>query len=58
MTEKLKSLHQRLLAAQRQLISATAECLSVPSDNTLRKIADFEVAIGAVEAMIEDGRRS
>ncbi|MDQ0511690.1 hypothetical protein [Ancylobacter amanitiformis] len=54
MHEKLQSLRVRLLSAQRELIKAAAEAGTIPSDNMMRKIADMEVTIGALEAMIED----
>ncbi|MBB3769692.1 hypothetical protein FHS55_000278 [Angulomicrobium tetraedrale] len=54
MHEKLQSLRVRLLSAQRDLIKAAAEAGTIPSDNMMRKIADMEVTIGALEAMIED----
>lgn len=54
MIRKLQSLRTRLLVAQRELIKASAEAGTIPSDNALRKIADLEVTIGAVEAMIDD----
>lgn len=57
MTEKLEALRARLLAAQRALITAAAEADTVPSDNMLRKIADMEVTLGAIEAMIDEERR-
>jgi hypothetical protein len=57
MTEKLNTLRARLLAAQRVLILAAADADTVPSDNALRKIADLEVTIGAVETMIDDQRK-
>lgn len=53
MTAKLTALRARLLQAQRELIASAANADTVPSDNALRKIADLEVAIGAVENMIE-----
>ncbi|MDF2809884.1 MAG: hypothetical protein K0S56_915 [Microvirga sp.] len=58
MTEKLDALRARLLAAQRELIKAAAEAGTAPSDNALRKIADLEVTIGAVETMIDEERKS
>lgn len=57
MTEKLEALRARLLAAQRELITAAANAGTIPSDNALRKIADLEVTIGAIEAMIDDQRK-
>ena len=58
MVTKLKALRDRLLSAQRELIKAAAESSALPSDNMLRKIADIEVTIGAVETMIEDQQKS
>ncbi|TCK28549.1 hypothetical protein EV667_2556 [Ancylobacter aquaticus] len=57
MTEKLEALRSRLLAAQRELIVAAAEAGAVPPDNALRKIADMEVALAAIEAMIDEARQ-
>lgn len=57
MTEKLEALRGRLLSAQRELIKAAAEAGTIPSDNALRKIADLEVTIGAVETMIDEDRK-
>ncbi|GLK82994.1 MULTISPECIES: hypothetical protein [Ancylobacter] len=54
MIEKLIALRTRLLTAQRDLIRVAAEAGTHPSDNALRKIADIEVTIGAIEAMMED----
>lgn len=54
MTEKLESLRARLLAAQRALIKAAADAGTIPSDNMLRKIADMEVTLGAIETMIDE----
>ncbi len=53
MRTKLAELRDRLLQAQHELIRSAAEAGTIPSDNALRKIADLEVAIGAVEAMLE-----
>ena len=53
MKQKLDALRARLVQAQRSLILAAAETDAIPSDNALRKIADLEVAIGAVETMLE-----
>ncbi|MFD2030678.1 hypothetical protein ACFSKM_11015 [Ancylobacter dichloromethanicus] len=39
---------------QRELISLAADIDSLPSDKTIQKIANLEVAIGAVESMIDD----
>jgi hypothetical protein len=54
MTEKLEALSARLLAAQREIITAAASAGAIPSDNALRKIADLEVTIGAIEAVIDE----
>jgi hypothetical protein len=54
MTVKLKTLRNRLLAEQRDLISIAAEINSLPSDKTIQKIANLEVAIGAVESMLDE----
>lgn len=58
MTIKLQELRLKLLAAQRSLIQAAADAGTIPSDNTLRKIADMEVTIGALETMIEEQANS
>lgn len=57
MISKLEALRARLLASQRELIMTAAETGAVPSDNTLRKIADIEVTIGAIETLIDDQRK-
>lgn len=54
MKEKLEALRSRLLSAQRELIKAAAEAGTIPSDNMLRKIADMEVAVGAIETMLDE----
>ncbi|WP_018390740.1 hypothetical protein [Ancylobacter sp. FA202] len=54
MTLKLKTLRNRLLAEQRDLISIAAEINALPSDKTIQKIASLEVAIGAVESMLDE----
>ncbi|MDF2621315.1 MAG: hypothetical protein K0S00_3974 [Xanthobacteraceae bacterium] len=54
MTAKLNALRARLLAAQREILIAAANAGTIPSDNALRKIADLEVTIGAVETMIDE----
>jgi len=48
------ALLERMKAAQADLLNAAAKSGSLPSDNTLRKIADLEVAIGALEHFIDD----
>lgn len=46
---------ERLKAAQKELLDSSAEAGGLPSDKTLSKIADLEIAIGAFEAAIEGG---
>ena len=41
-------------AAQAELLNAAAKAGALPSDNALRKIADLEVAIGALEHLLEE----
>ncbi|MFC3693492.1 hypothetical protein [Chenggangzhangella methanolivorans] len=47
------ALLERMKTAQAELLNAAAKAGALPSDNALRKIADLEVAIGALEHMIE-----
>lgn len=51
---KLKTLRNRLLTEQRDLITRAAEIDALPSDKTLQKIATLEVAIGAVESLLDE----
>lgn len=52
------ALLERMKAAQIELLSAAAKAKTLPSDGALRKIADLEVAIGALEHLLEaDGDR-
>ncbi|WP_371345963.1 hypothetical protein [Ancylobacter sp. IITR112] len=51
---KLKTLRNRLLAEQRELITRAADIDALPSDKTLQKIATLEVAIGAVESLMDE----
>lgn len=53
MKNELQTLLDRLEDAQRDMIVQAARTAALPSDNTLRKIADLEVAIGAVAALME-----
>lgn len=53
MKNELQALLDRLEDAQREMIQQAARTAALPSDNTLRKIADLEVAIGAVSALLE-----
>lgn len=47
------ALLERMKAAQAALLNAAAKAGALPSDNALRKIADLEVAIGALEHLLE-----
>lgn len=49
-----QALLDRMKAAQRDLLSAAAKANTLPSDGALRKIADLEVAIGAVEHLLDE----
>lgn len=51
---KLKTLRNRLLTEQRDLITRAADIDALPSDKTLQKIATLEVAIGAVESLLDE----
>jgi len=55
-SSQLENLRKLLLSAQREIISAAALSGVMPSDNALRKIADLEVTIGAVETMLDEKR--
>jgi hypothetical protein len=50
---KLSAFRSRLIEAQTELLLRAAEAPGLPSSNELRKIADVESAIGAVEALLE-----
>lgn len=54
MQKKLRALHARLQKAQRDLLIRSAETHALPPDGVLRKIADLECAIGAIELMLEE----
>ncbi|GBD48135.1 hypothetical protein [Methylopila sp. Yamaguchi] len=51
--DDFEALLERLQTAQSELLTAAAKAGGLPSENALRKIADLEVAIGAVEGVIE-----
>ncbi|MFC7052721.1 hypothetical protein ACFQI3_08485 [Hansschlegelia quercus] len=53
--EDYKSLLDRLKAAQLEQFAAAASAKTLPSDGAMRKIADLEIAIGALEHLIDDG---
>lgn len=50
-----KALLERMKTAQIELFAAVASAQTLPSDGALRKIADLEIAIGALEHLIDDG---
>ena len=52
--DEYEALLERLKAAQFALLTAAAKSGTLPSDGALRKIADLEVAIGAVEHLLDD----
>ena len=52
--EDLRALLKRLKDNQRQLLMQAAESGMLPTDGAIRKIADLENAIGAVELFIEE----
>jgi hypothetical protein len=54
MQEKLRALHTRLHTAQRDLIIHSAEADALPSHGALRKIADLECAMSAVELLLQE----
>ena len=54
----LKSLLDRLKQAQHALIDEAARQSGLPSAATIRKIAEFENAIAAVLALIEERQGS
>lgn len=49
-----EALLDRMKTAQRELLATAARARTLPSDGALRKIADLEVAIGALEHLIDD----
>ena len=57
--DKLDALLDRLKDRQRDLIMEAAQYDTMPADSTLRRIAELENAIAAVEAVAneERGRR-
>ncbi|KQO75206.1 MULTISPECIES: hypothetical protein [unclassified Methylobacterium] len=50
----LESLLDRLKDAQRTLITEAAKIEMLPPDSVLRRVADLENTIAAVEALIEE----
>ncbi|TXM66903.1 hypothetical protein FV226_22765 [Methylobacterium sp. WL12] len=57
--DKLEALLDRLKARQRDLIMEAAQYDTMPADSTLKRIAELENVIAAVEAVAheERGRR-
>ncbi|MCJ2080893.1 hypothetical protein [Methylobacterium sp. J-090] len=54
----LETLLDRLKNAQRDLILDAAKVAMVPPDSMLRRIADLENSIAAVEALIDEQRHA
>jgi hypothetical protein len=54
----LNKLLERLASAQRDLILQAAEVDMLPSDGAIKRIAELENAIAAVEALIHDEHSS
>ncbi len=55
--ETLVRLLDRLKARQRDLIMEAAQYDTMPADSTLKRIAELENAIAAVEAVADEERR-
>jgi len=51
---ELQALSSRLKDAQRRILDQAAEASAMPADGTLRKLADLEGAINAVDLLIEE----
>ncbi|SFH06944.1 hypothetical protein [Methylobacterium gossipiicola] len=54
----LETLLDRLKKAQRDLILDAAKVAMLPPDSMLRRIADLENTIAAVEALIDEQRHA
>jgi hypothetical protein len=52
--QELMTLLDRLRTSQRELIFSAAKAKAAPSENTVRKVADLETMILAVEHTIEE----
>jgi hypothetical protein len=52
--EDLSALLDRLKKSQRDLISSAARARVMPSDGTIRKVAELENAIAGVEAVLHE----
>ena len=55
--QKLKQLAKLLTDEQRRLLEHAADAGCLPSDNALRKIADLELTIAAVEHALDGEER-
>jgi hypothetical protein len=55
--DKLEALLDRLKARQRDLIMEAAQYDTMPADSTLKRIAELENVIAAVEAVADEERR-
>ncbi|TXN29601.1 hypothetical protein FV232_24980 [Methylobacterium sp. WL30] len=55
--ETLARLLDRLKARQRDLIMEAAQYDTMPADSTLKRIAELENVIAAVEAVADEERR-
>ena len=54
--DKLEALLDRLKARQRDLIMEAAQYDTMPADSTLKRIAELENVIAAVEAVADEER--
>ena len=54
--DKLEALLDRLQTRQRDLITEAAQYDTMPADSTLKRIAELENAIAAVEAVADEER--
>lgn len=55
--DKLEDLLDRLKTQQRDLIMEAAQYDTMPADSTLKRIAELENVIAAVEAVVDEERR-
>ena len=54
--DKLEALLDRLKTRQRDLIMEAAQYDTMPADSTLKRIAELENAIAAIEAVADEDR--
>ncbi|MCJ2048382.1 hypothetical protein [Methylobacterium sp. J-070] len=54
MSDKLNALFERLKAHQRDLILEMAEHVGMPAGSALRRVAELENVIAAVEAVADE----